>query len=202
MSKNFASNHLIKFFIASSFQFYTGLVNNFIKNFFAYQRPSPRLRRNVAAVASRWRRCVTDKLISFQQILAKNQIFIIGLLAELRQVLVTSGRNHRNGLVPELHRSDERPQRWRAVVNTASKTTPGFEPQTYRSDSNVLITELTGQSSLAMNRISEYKLIKKDFVSEKSYCLVIIGNNRLACCYCQVVKVFNYSASCTVYSYN
>ena len=58
---------------------------------------------------------------------------------------VKSGGAHLRSLAPGQHSSGESSQRWRAVGDTVSNLkVPGFEPQTSRTDSNVLITELTG----------------------------------------------------------
>ena len=56
---------------------------------------------------------------------------------------VTSGGAHLRDLAPRLHSSEETSQRWRA--NCANLTGPGIEPQTSRTGSVRLVTELTGQ---------------------------------------------------------
>ena len=57
---------------------------------------------------------------------------------------VTSGGIHLRGLAPGRHSSEEISQRWRVVGDTVSDlTAPGFEPQIFRTDSNVL-HKLTG----------------------------------------------------------
>ena len=57
---------------------------------------------------------------------------------------VTSGGAHLCGLAPGLHSSEETSQRWRAVGDTvADLTGPRIEPQTSRSESVRLATELT-----------------------------------------------------------
>ena len=56
---------------------------------------------------------------------------------------VTSSGAHLRGLAPGLHSSEETSQWWRAVGDTADLTGPGIEPQTSRTDSVRLATELT-----------------------------------------------------------
>ena len=59
---------------------------------------------------------------------------------------VTSGGDHLRNLVPGHHDSEETSQRWRFVGDSAfGLTYPVFEPQIYRTDSNVITTELTGR---------------------------------------------------------
>ena len=63
---------------------------------------------------------------------------------------VTSGGVHLRGLAPGQHSSEETSQRWRVVGDTVScvdLTGPGIEPQTYRTDSVRLATELTAGSA-------------------------------------------------------
>ena len=55
---------------------------------------------------------------------------------------VTSGGAHLRGLAPGLHNSEETSQLWRHCVDL---TGPGIEPQTSRTDSVRLATELTGR---------------------------------------------------------
>ena len=58
--------------------------------------------------------------------------------------LVTSCGDHLCGLAPGQHSSEQTSQRWRVVGdNCADLTGPGIEPQTYRTDSVRLATELT-----------------------------------------------------------
>ena len=57
---------------------------------------------------------------------------------------VTSGGAHLCGLAPGQHSSEETSQWLRAIRDTVSDLTDSrFEPQTFHTDSNVLITELT-----------------------------------------------------------
>ena len=57
---------------------------------------------------------------------------------------VTSSEAHLRGLAPGLHSSEETSQRWRAVGDTVPFLTgPGIEPQTSRTESVRLATELT-----------------------------------------------------------
>ena len=57
---------------------------------------------------------------------------------------VTSGGAHLRGLAPGQHSSEETSRRWWAIDDTVSDLTSlGIEPQTSRSDSNILPSELT-----------------------------------------------------------
>ena len=57
---------------------------------------------------------------------------------------VASGGAHLPGLAPGLHSSEETSQRWRAgAEHCADLTDPGIEPQTSRTESVRLATELT-----------------------------------------------------------
>ena len=61
---------------------------------------------------------------------------------------VTSGRAHLRGLAPGQHSSEETSQRWRAVGHCVSNLTgPGIDTQTFRTESDVLITKLTDRFS-------------------------------------------------------
>ena len=52
---------------------------------------------------------------------------------------VTSGGIHLHGFAPGQHSSEETTQRWRAVVEAVSNlTVTGIEPQTSRTDSDLL----------------------------------------------------------------
>ena len=56
-----------------------------------------------------------------------------------------SGGAHLRGLAPGHHSFEEMSQQWPAIDDTVSDLTEqGIEPQTSRTDSNVLTTELTG----------------------------------------------------------
>ena len=56
---------------------------------------------------------------------------------------VTSGGAHLRGLAPGQHSSEETSQRRRVVGDTVNLTGPRIEPQTSRTDSVRLATELT-----------------------------------------------------------
>ena len=54
-------------------------------------------------------------------------------------------RAHLRGLAPEQHSSEGTSKRWRAIGDSVSDLTgPRFEPQIFRTDSNVLTSEITG----------------------------------------------------------
>ena len=59
---------------------------------------------------------------------------------------VTSGGTHLRGLAPVQHSSEEILQRLRAIGDTVSVLTdPEFEPQTFGTDRNVLITTFSNK---------------------------------------------------------
>ena len=61
---------------------------------------------------------------------------------------VTSSGAHLRGLPPGQHSSEESSQRWRVVGDIADLTGPEFKPQTSRTDSVRLATELSAVASL------------------------------------------------------
>ena len=70
---------------------------------------------------------------------------------------VTSSGAHLCGLTPGQHSSKETWQRWRAVCDIVSDLTdPGIEPQIYRTDSDVLTSELTSANSTSFFFLFSY----------------------------------------------
>ena len=71
---------------------------------------------------------------------------------------VTSGGTHLCGLGPGQHSCEETSQRWQAVGNTVFDLTgPGIESQTFRTDSVLLTTELTGPRMTTDNGVVSEK---------------------------------------------
>ena len=81
---------------------------------------------------------ITDKLLLYSTVAITTHFCIKLNLYYTRDTTpkrVTSGGAHLRGLASGLHSSEVTSQWWRVVGDTTNLTDPGFEPQTFRTDS-------------------------------------------------------------------